>query len=362
MQTSTSDDRFPNYNQAPNHAGAAGLTVTERNERYFLTRVVQAVLKPLKPRLMKPKKGSDEKTRLTATKRARRYCDVTENDVEGVWTYDMTPKTSTETKEGAGAGYKRRVLYFGGGGWQMPPSEHHWAFCAELVRRLPDTRVTIISYPLAPKHPVSVAFPQIERVYKKLLMESTRLGERVIVAGDSSGGNIALCVVTWTLRFQEGETAKPPVAILAMSPTTDLRHEMEEIKKADQVDPIHTHGCIHDTAKTWCPVTVSDGSSSHEKPSSGRLDWSFEDPRVSPIQADLTYLVRHGVKVHGLTGSYDVLEPEAVAFRNKCKQHGVTGEWLSWHGQMHCFPLTFRYGLKASKEALDWIVGVLEKC
>ncbi|KAF3804248.1 hypothetical protein GCG54_00000598 [Colletotrichum gloeosporioides] len=344
METSTSDDQSTNHNEAINDGRPAGLTVTERNERYFLTQVVQAVLKPLKPRLMKPKKGSDEKTRLTATKRARRYCDVRESEVEGVWTYDITTKTSTERKGGARAGYKRRILYFGGGGWQMPPSEHHWAFCAELVRRLPDTRVTIISYPLAPKHPVSVAFPQIERVYKKLLMESTKAGERVIVAGDSSGGNIALCVVTWTLRVQERDVANPPVAILAMSPTTDLRHEMKEIKKADRFDPIHTHGCIHETAKTWCP------------------DWSFEDPRVSPIQADLTYLVRHGVKVHGLTGSYDVLEPEAIAFRNKCKENGVTGEWLSWHGQMHCFPLTFRYGLKASKEALDWIVGVLEKC
>ncbi|KAH0429861.1 hypothetical protein CcaCcLH18_08143 [Colletotrichum camelliae] len=361
METLTSDDQFPDHNESLNHDRASGLNVTERNERYFLTRVVQAVLKPLKPRLMKPKKGSDEKTRLTATKRAQRYCDITENEVEGVWTYDITPKTSAERKEGAGAGYHRRILYFGGGGWQMPPSEHHWAFCAELVRRIPNTRVTIISYPLAPKNPVSVAFPQIERVYKKLLMESTKAGERVIVAGDSSGGNIALCVVTWTLKFQEGETAKPPVAILAISPTTDLRHEMEEIKKADKADPIHTHGCIHDTARAWCPGPVNDDGSSQEKTSSYRSDWSFEDPRVSPIQADLTYLVRHGVKVHGLTGSYDVLEPEAVAFRNKCKEHGVTGEWLSWHGQMHCFPLTFRYGLKESKEALDWVVGVLEK-
>ncbi|TDZ68448.1 hypothetical protein CTRI78_v002159 [Colletotrichum trifolii] len=345
---------------------AAGLIVHERNERHLLTRVVHAVLKPWKPKLMKPKHIPGDATKLKATKRTLKICDVVESQVEGVWTYNLQRKPPVQPEKPADDTHHRRIIYFGGGGWQMPPTEHHWAFCAELTRRLPSTRATIVSCPLAPKSPVSVAFPQIERVYKKLLTEATKRGENVIVAGDSSGGNIALCLVTWTLRFQEHERSKPPVAVLAISPTVDLRHRLEAVEHADKLDPIHTHESIRQTARAWCPGAVdrqlADGESP-SRPSSGVDDsgWSFEDPRVSPVQADLSHLVRHGVNVHGLTGSYDVLAPEAVIFRNKCKEQGVTGQWLSWDGQMHCFPLTFRYGLKESKEAMDWIVGVLEQ-
>lgn len=352
----------------PTSAPANKLIVHERNERHILTRLVHVVLKPFKPSLMKPGKLPPNATRLTASRRTKRLCDVVEDQVDGLWVYNITPKPAKEpTEKPDVAPNARRILYFAGGGWQMPPSKHHWAFCAELARRLPHTRVTIVSCPLAPKAPVSVAFPQMERAYGSLMAESARAGESVVVAGDSSGGNIALCLAAWALRFQEQQRqgSKPPAAVFVLSPTTDLRHEMEAIARVEGRDPIHTHQCIRETARTWCPEHGSggdvgdddDGHAPRQLPG----DWTFEDPRVSPIQADLSYLVRHNVKVHGLTGSYDVLEPEAVVFRDKCRDEGVAGEWLAWDGQMHCFPLTFRYGIKESKEAMDWIVGVLAK-
>ncbi|KAM5344301.1 hypothetical protein ACJ41O_012838 [Fusarium nematophilum] len=345
-----------------------GITVHERDDLHLATRVIQTVLKPLKPSFVKAGNLPPEPTRLKPPKSALKRCDVDERQIQGLWTYDLSSKAGSEEDDSSQGRPRRRIIYFAGGGWQMPPSEHHWVFCAELVRRLPKTKVTIISSPLAPKDPVSVAFPQIEQTYRVLLRESTQAGETVIVGGDSSGGNLALCLVTWTLTTQADEHIKPPAAILAISPSADLRHENPDIKDADKVDPVLTASSINSTASTWCPPGPSQSptegkanlnTDSEINPT--RLDWSYEDPRVSPIQADLSCLVRNHVKVHGVTGSRDVLTPEAIDFRERCKKEGVEGEWLAWEGQMHCFPLTFRYGLKESKEAVDWIAGVLEK-
>ncbi|KAF4978067.1 hypothetical protein FZEAL_5493 [Fusarium zealandicum] len=343
------------------------LTVDERDERHLTTRLVQTILKPIKPALVKAgKTDSADPTRLKAPKSALKRCHIEERQVEGIWVYDLTSKPEHEEEGEPSNRQPRRIIYFGGGGWQMPPSSQHFCLCAELVYRLSNTTVTIVSPPFAPKYPVSEAFPKIEDAYNALLRETALRGESVVVAGDSSGGNIALCLVLWTLLNGVEKDSKPPTAILAISPSTDLRHEHEDIKSSDKFDPILTHDAINSTAETWCP----DGSledhpppemKTEEDKRDGVFDWTFGDPRVSPIQGDLSVLVQNNVKVHGITGSYDVLEPEAVAFREKCKKEGIQGEWLAWEGQMHCFPLAFRYGLKESKAAMDWITDVLER-
>lgn len=263
----------------------------------------------------------------------------------------------------------RRIFYFAGGGWQCPPTDNHWKVVAEFVCRLPDTKLTVISPPLAPKSPASKSIPQLEKTFRSLLAEATRDNETVIVAGDSSGGNISLCLVTWTLLQGLDEGVNPPAAVMAICPSTNLRHELPEIKEAEKRDPILTHAYIMFTANAWSgpdpeasrpPDDVDVAPTSQQEPLA-KWDWGYDDPRVSPIRADLSPLVRRGVKIHGVTASYDVLEPDAVAFRDKCDREGVEGEWLAWEGQMHCFPLAFAYGLGEGKEAIDWIISILDK-
>ncbi|CAM1509544.1 Fc.00g032830.m01.CDS01 [Cosmosporella sp. VM-42] len=336
-----------------------------------MTRVLQGIIRPFKPSVAKPRKARPlGSTRLTPPKKVYKRCDAEERQMEEVYTYDLSRKTPPD--QGAACSEKatpKRILYFAGGGWQMPPSKNHWDLCAEMVCRLPNTKVTLVSYPLAPKNPAWVSFPHIEKAYVKLLQEATMKDETVIVAGDSSGGNIALCLVLWTLTAREpNQTMKAPAAILAMCPTTDLKHDLPGIKDVEKFDPILTVDFINSTARKWCPEPTPDSQApdglpvdADAKPNS-QLDWSFDDPRISPIRADLAPLVRRGVKIHGITGSYDVLEPDAVVFRDKCKESGVEGEWLSWKGQMHCFPLAFSYGFRESQAAVDWIVDVLGRC
>ncbi|KXH41827.1 hypothetical protein CNYM01_06743 [Colletotrichum nymphaeae SA-01] len=336
----------------------------ERNDRSLLMLLLQVAIKPLRPRLASPSKLPPNAERLTPPKNPRK-CHIEERELEGLWLYDITQQSNSRSDRELSPRRQRRVVYFAGGGWQMPPSKNHWTFCMELVRRLDNTIVTIISAPLAPKHPVSVAFPRIQRAYSSLLSESREADESVIVAGDSSGGNIALSLVAWTLKRPNKEVASPPVAVMAISPTVDLRHVLPEIRVVEKSDSLHTFESIKATAEAWCPEettteSIKTSQRNGEK-SHGCSDWGLDDPRVSPIHADLGVFLQHNVHIYGVTGSYDVLAPEAVAFRNKCKEHGVSGEWLSWERQMHCFPLMFKYGLKEGKEGMDWIIRVLDK-
>ncbi|KFA79948.1 hypothetical protein S40288_05123 [Stachybotrys chartarum IBT 40288] len=321
--------------------------------------LLHTMLKPFRPKVVTVKKHlPGDSQRLTPNRSAKRTCDVRERDVAGIWVYDVTAKGAV-SKEGATEFRpQKRIIYFAGGAWQMPPSPNHWAMVAALATRLPDTVITLVSAPLAPKAPASVSLPQLRRMYSALMRESRDNGERVVVMGDSSGGNISLSLVAWaaTSSSYQAQAGTAPAAVMLISPSTDLRHAESSIHEAAKSDPLLTLSYIQSTARTWCPSDSRNPSSSQTV---NPTMWTVEDPAISPILAPLEPLAKKDIRVHGVTGSYDVLAPEAVAFREKLQAAGVRGEWLEWDKQMHCFPLAFRFKLKESIRALDWIVDVL---
>lgn len=345
-----------------------GITVTRRNDKSLLMSLLHVVLRPIRPRLVFPKATSPAGSqKLTPHRKAARCCAIRERQVNDIWVYDLTPKNVSEKRPAEAV--RRRVVYFAGGGWQMPPSPGHWALAAELVNRIPGLTVTLVSYPLAPKSPAALSMPLLRRMYETLMEESRSHedgveDEKVIFAGDSSGGNIAISLVTWLLS-QHAETALPtPAALLGISPSTDLRHLDPELKQVENRDPLLTVPFITSTAQAWSAGGSSDAEGTGvtrtaEINTSDASAWSSADPRVSPVLADLEPLVRRGVKVHCVTGTDDILSVETHQFREKCDKVGVEGEWLEWEGQMHCFPLAFPYGLRESKEGVDWIVDLL---
>lgn len=50
-----------------------------------------------------------------------------------------------------------------------------------------------------------------------------------------------------------------------------------------------------------------------------------------------------------------------MKFREKLREQGVSGQWLEGDKQMHCFPLAYGYGLRESRQAMDWIVNALKQ-
>lgn len=409
MNTQSSPDSSSNDNNDTNGSSSTGsIKITRRTDKSLPMKFIHTILRPIRPRLVNPKSVAPEGSQqLTPHRKATRRCHIRERQVHGIWVYDITrkdasgggafegdgteageEKTRDKVRETArtgapawGTGRRKRIIYFAGGGWQMPPSSGHWALVADLVNRVPGTTVTLVSYPLAPKTPAASAMPKLRKMYDTLMHESIAGGdtaehEKVILAGDSSGGNIAICLVTWALTHEPESSMPAPVAILAISPSTDLRHLNEKLKEIEKLDPLLTVPFIKSTAQAWSGKTSSENDTDDKKYEAdlvtGRAGvedqtakddttWTSNDPRVSPILADLTPLVKRDVRLFCVTGTYDVLSTETHAFREKCQKAGVVGEWLEWERQMHCFPLACAYGLRESKEGVDWMVDVLCK-
>ncbi|KAK4501456.1 hypothetical protein PRZ48_007265 [Zasmidium cellare] len=317
------------------------IKVTKRHDRSLYMHVLHRAVRLFKGRIIKlgdPLPAGSPK--IEPTKKAKKQLNVRERELEGVWMYDLLPKQSTEKRA-----TKKRIYYFCGGGWQSPATEQHWALLTEMALNLTDTTVSLISYPLAPNSPAPETFPKLMKLYRKVMSDAHEAGEEVILAGDSAGGNIVLSIIVNALHedAERGEELPCPKAIFAMSPSTDLRRQNPDIKALEPYDPILRIDFINQTASSWCG------------------DWDPSDIRVSPLLADLTPLAKRGVPVHGLTGGYDILGPDAVLFREKCRNAGVQGEWLEWDKQMHCWPLAFNFKLPESVKAKDWILDVLRR-
>ncbi|KAH8731855.1 Alpha/Beta hydrolase protein [Phaeosphaeriaceae sp. PMI808] len=325
--------------------GGGSICVTDRDDRSQLMSVVQFIVRRFRSQLNSSHPDHEDGSVVLDPPRSKlRNCTINKRTVRDVHIYDIVPP-----KKLAKAG-KKRIYYFAGGSWQRVPSEQHWSVCSKMAIDLPDTIVSMVSIPIASNNPAPSSFPTCLRLYRALLEEAQEAGDRVILAGDSSGANVILCLTLEALRedvengkdILNAETSSPhPVALMAISPSTDLTRDNPDIDKVAPYDPLLTPAVIRRTAKAW------------------HADWDPADRRVSPLNADVSLLAKRGIKVHGITSGSDVLAPDGVIFRNKCSEFNVEGQWLHWEKQMHCFILTLPYGLREAQEGVQWMIDVL---
>ena len=92
------------------------------------------------------------------------------------------------------------VLYLHGGGWVLGGLDSH-AFITALLAQECAASVLVVDYRLAPEHVFPAALDDCLAVWDWLSMDGPALGinpARVVVAGDSAGGNLAaaLCLAT----------------------------------------------------------------------------------------------------------------------------------------------------------------------
>ncbi|OAP63723.1 hypothetical protein AYL99_02950 [Fonsecaea erecta] len=160
------------------------MEVTTRSDLSFLYRVLRAVIKPLRPRLVRPSGGGSGQTagspRLSPpTRKGKRWPEIAETQCEGVWMYrfravgrkgkgsvgrvraqavgdaevsaaagsggrqhgETTTTTTTTTTSPPTSSHRHhhhhhRIYYFCGGGFQSPPAPEHWRFLAQLTHDL----------------------------------------------------------------------------------------------------------------------------------------------------------------------------------------------------------------------------------
>jgi acetyl esterase len=91
------------------------------------------------------------------------------------------------------------VIYFHGGGWVVGNLDSHDTITAELAART-GALVVAVDYRLAPEHPYPAAFHDGRAVLHHVTDPGKVPGAdptRIVVAGDSAGGNLAAALSLW---------------------------------------------------------------------------------------------------------------------------------------------------------------------
>ncbi|MEN9509491.1 MAG: hypothetical protein RLZZ621_2054 [Gemmatimonadota bacterium] len=109
------------------------------------------------------------------------------------------------------------LLYLHGGGYIACSPETHRSLVGSLVRRLGVT-AWVPRYRLAPEHPYPAALEDAFAAYQFLLSQPTVAPDRLLVAGDSAGGGLALAL----MQRVRDRGLPMPAGIVTFSPWTDL--------------------------------------------------------------------------------------------------------------------------------------------
>lgn len=106
------------------------------------------------------------------------------------------------------------VLYFHGGGYLVGGLKTHGAFCARLAAAIRG-RVLFSDYRLAPEHSFPAA---LEDGMAALATAARQATGRLIIAGDSAGGGLALAVTQAAIA----QGLRAPDRVVLLSPWLDL--------------------------------------------------------------------------------------------------------------------------------------------
>ncbi len=227
------------------------------------------------------------------------------------------------------------VVYFHGGGWVIGSIAASDAFCRRLAHAA-DCVVVSVGYPLAPENPFPAAPDSAADAIAWAAARASEWGgdpDRLLVLGDSAGGNVAAVAV----RRLVGAHQAPRVRrqILAYPVTAGQR-------------------------------PAAGGHFGHEWPlTDDDLAWFTEqyapdpaireDPNMAPLLADAAGMPPTTL----LLGGCDPLLPEGLAYADRLWRAGVSVDLHVYSGQIHGFLTMDERVLPRSAEALGVVATVI---
>lgn len=222
------------------------------------------------------------------------------------------------------------ILYVHGSAFAICSSRTHRGISTRLSAK---TGLPVFScdYRLAPAHRFPCAADDVRAAYDWLLGEGHDPA-RIVLAGDSAGGHLAVDLTVEQLR--EGRTS--PAALALFSPILDLTLAAAMLRERMRPDPMIS------AARAARLVGLYLGQ--HD-PSAPRLRLSFDGLRSFPptlIQA----------------GGREMLAPDAVDLARLLRAVGADCELEVWPGQMHVFQALTTV-LPEADRALDRAAGFL---
>ena len=228
---------------------------------------------------------------------------------------------------------KTAILYLHGGGFLIPAvPEVHLELLARMCRAL-DAVGFMPDYRLAPHHKFPRALDDCESAYRGLLDAGFK-PERIVITGESAGGNLTLGLLQ---RIRRNDWPMPACAI-PVSPVTEMARVHAPMSRVinrskDPLIPINAMALL---AELYV----------------GEHDAT--DPELSPIYADC----RGFPPLFFLVGETEVLRDDTLIMAEHAKAAGIPTRVDVWPILPHAFPLFIRIlpeALQARNDMVEFI-------
>lgn len=217
------------------------------------------------------------------------------------------PVWSVTPAAGPGSGV---IVYLHGGAYVSEIVRQHWSFVGQLADEV-ECRVEVPIYGLAPDSHVREALDQLVALHQELAEEVAP--GRVVLAGDSAGGGLALALA----QAVAARRLPPPAELLLLSPWLDVTLSNPEIPDVERRDPWLASVGLRLLGRSWA----------------GDLDPA--DPRVSPINGSMAGLPPMEVYV----GTRDLLLPDCRKLRDLVLDAGGEIRLHEADGAFHVYAL-----------------------
>ena len=200
------------------------------------------------------------------------------------------------------------VLYAHGGGYVTGKLDYARILASKFALA---TGFTVISfnYSLAPEHSYPAAFNDAMNVWD-YLTENSFSPDHIFVAGDSAGGNLALCLAQKLMS----DNRPLPRGLLLLSPWTDMTGTAPSYDIYKDRDPILTREYVLEAAKAYLP----EGSDP-------------KDPVFSPLFGRIKGLP----PVFIMAGRNEILLDDSIRLRDRIVEEGGRAildiEESGWH-------------------------------
>jgi acetyl esterase/lipase len=231
----------------------------------------------------------------------RRRVRIEQAELHGWPVYEAIPRRTTA---------RARVVYLHGGSYVNEITSWHWSLVGRLARRVP-ARVAVPIYPLAPTAPPSEVVATGARVVADIADRGGPGG--LTLAGDSAGGGLALAIA---LALRDQGLAMPDRLIL-IAPWLDLSLSDPQQGVLEPRDAMLRLAGMAEAGRIYAG------------------DLPLDDPRVSPINGELTGLPPITV----FAGTHDLLHPDSVRLAERGAADGVEVDLREAEGAPHVYPL-----------------------
>lgn len=234
------------------------------------------------------------------------------------------------------------LIYLHGGGWAAGSIETHDPFC-RLLSEAAGIMILSVGYRLAPENPFPAALEDTLAAFRWAVKEARSFGgdeKRLILGGDSAGGNLAAVAANRLRGAEEGANLQ---ALLLLYPVTD--------------HPSGGHLSYTENATGYGLEA-------------GVMRWFWDryaagvsaaDPDISPLRLQTLPALPPTLIA---TAEYDPLRDEGIAYAEKLRASGVPVTHLHAADMHHNFPVhpgtvaRFPQSVAALKEFAGWFRGV----